>query len=310
MKAIAEWSKRSLIFEPDGQKSWFVSHAALPIADHIADDCYRIYFSGRDDMGRAQIGYFDVDVTTPNDVLRISDAPVLGLGELGCFDDAGVTSSWIVNHRGRKYLYYSGWTRAVSIPFYFFIGLAISEDEGRSFRRISLAPILERNAVDPYLTGSPCVRIEGGTWRMWYVSGTGWAPAPGNPTHRYHIKYAESKDGIRWNRRGLVCIDYATADEYAIARPTVIKDGRTYRMWFCCRGDAYRLGYAESSDGIRWKRDDTLAGLARSPAGWDSEMIAYPFVFRHGNDLHLLYNGNGYGRTGIGSAVVSSRKVP
>ena len=309
MKAIAEWSKRSLIFEPDGQKSWFVSHAALPIADHIADDCYRIYFSGRDDMGRAQIGYFDVDVTTPNDVLRISDAPVLSLGELGCFDDAGVTSSWIVNHRGRKYLYYSGWTRGVSIPFYFFIGLAISEDEGRSFRRISLAPILERNAVDPHLTGSPCVLIEGGTWRMWYVSGTGWAPAPGNPTHRYHIKYAESKDGIRWNRRGLVCIDYATADEYAIARPTVIKDGRTYRMWFCCRGDAYRLGYAESSDGIRWKRDDTLAGLAPSAAGWDSEMIAYPFVFRHGDDLHLLYNGNGYGRTGIGSAVVSSRKA-
>ena len=34
---------------------------------------------------------------------------------------------------------------------------------------------------------------------MWYVSGTGWEMKEGQPRHRYHIKYAESSDGIPIN---------------------------------------------------------------------------------------------------------------
>ena len=59
--------------------------------------------------------------------------PVLGLGELGAFDDSGVTSSCLVTHDGRKYLYYTGWTRGVTVPFYLFAGLAISSDGGQTF---------------------------------------------------------------------------------------------------------------------------------------------------------------------------------
>ena len=44
------------------------------------------------------------------------------------------------------------------------------------------------------------------------------------------------------------------------------------------------------------------AGLEVSKDGWDSEMIAYPCVLDRGASRFLLYNGNGYGRTGIGLA--------
>ena len=30
--------------------------------------------------------------------------------------------------------------------------------------------------------------------------------------------------------------------------------------------------------------------------GWDSEMIAYPFVFDHKGNRYMLYNGNSYGK--------------
>jgi hypothetical protein len=39
--------------------------------------------------------------------------------------------------------------------------------------------------------------------------------------------------------------------------------------------------------------------------GWDSEMIEYPFVFEHDGLRYMLYNGNGYGRSGFGLAVAS-----
>jgi predicted GH43/DUF377 family glycosyl hydrolase len=208
----------------------------------------------------------------------------------------------------RRYHYYSGWSLGVSVPFYFYVGCAVSEDGGESFRKISASPVLERNEVDPFLTASPWVLVENGTWRMWYVSGTGWEAGEDGPRHRYHVKYAESEDGIAWNRSGQVCVDYRDEDEYAIARPCVIRDGDTYRMWFSCRGPAYRIGYAESDDGISWRRDDELGGLGPAGDGWESQSVEYPCVFDHDGKRFMLYNGNGYGETGIGLAVLAESR--
>ena len=138
---------------------------------------------------------------------------------------------------------------------------------------------------------------------MWYVSGTEWQVTAAGPRHRYHIKYAESRDGARWDRRGLVCIDYQSPDEYAFGRPCVIKDADRYRMWYSRRGESYRMGYAESRDGIVWSREDERCVLdVSSDQGWDAEMVAYPVVADVAGERFMLYNGNGYGRTGIGLA--------
>jgi hypothetical protein len=232
----------------------------------------------------------------------VSASPVLRPGSLGAFDDAGVTSSCVIQAGGQTFLFYTGWSLGVSVPFYLQSGVAVS-DNGRRFHRISAAPLLDRCDVDPYLNASPWVLVENGIWRMWYVSGTGWQRRGSAVRHRYHIKYAESADGVAWRRRGHVCLDYASPREYAFGRPCVLKEGRTYRMWFSSRGSRYRIGYAESNDGLSWTRDDAAGGLAPSAAGWDSEMTAYPCVWRRGGRLHMLYNGNGYGASGIGLAV-------
>ncbi len=301
MNEAQRWIKKGQLFAPHENSGWLHSHAALPVADEI-DGGYRVYFSSRDPRGRAQVGFFETDAAFQG-VTRVSESPVIGVGPLGAFDDSGITTSWIVNHKGKKYHYYSGWSLGVSVPFYFFVGLAISEDGGETYERVSPSPVLERNSVDPYLTASPCVLVEDGRWRMWYVSGTGWELKAGKPEHRYHIKYAESADGVRWEREGLICIDYRSADEYAISRPCVIKDGDVYRMWYASRGNSYRIGYAESADGLAWRRKDEESGIDVSPSGWDSEMLAYPYVFKHEGDYYMLYNGNGYGKTGIGLAI-------
>jgi len=73
-------------------------------------------------------------------------------------------------------------------------------------------------------------------------------------------------------------------------------------MWYASRGESYRIGYAESADGLRWERKDHLSGINVSESGWDSEMVEYPFVFDAKGRRYLLYNGNDYGRSGIGLA--------
>jgi hypothetical protein len=289
------------MFAPAGQAPWIGTHAALPVVQMI-DERSRVFLSSRDDRGRSHIGSIELSLDQPQEVLSIGEAPLLSPGALGTFDDAGVTSSCVLEHGDHTYLYYTGWSLGASVPFYLNIGLALSRDGGRTFERVSAAPIVDRSRVDPYLTASPWVLVENGTWRMWYVSGTDWIASPGGARHRYHIKYAESKDGLDWVRHGVVCIDYQSAEEYAFGRPCVLHDAGRYRMWYPYRGDHYRIGYAESADGIGWTRMDEQEGLDVSDAGWDSEMVAYPVVLRHRGRLSMLYNGNGYGRSGVGIA--------
>jgi hypothetical protein len=211
--------------------------------------------------------------------------------------------TWIVDHRGLKYLFYTGWMQGRRVPYYAAIGLAVSADGGRTFEKVSRGPLIERDDVDPLMMASACVLIEGGVWRMWYLSNTRWSAEGREPKPRYHIRYAESSDGMHWRREGVVCIDFRDESEYAIARPSVLKDGGLYRMWYSHRGDRYRIGYAESDDGLTWTRRDEEVGIDVSPAGWDSEMIEYAHVFLHRGRLHMLYNGNDYGRSGVGLAV-------
>lgn len=296
------WQKRGRLIDPAGQAAWVGTHAALPTVLET-DQGTRVYFCSRDRHNRSHIGYATLDLDSAAPLPSFSPAAVLSPGALGTFDDAGVTTSCLVEQAGRLWLFYTGWTRGVSVPFYLSSGLAVSDDGGTRFRRWSAAPLLDRSSIDPYLTASPWVLVEDGRWRMWYVSGTSWDAGTDGPRHRYHIKYAESDDGVHWRRDGLVCLDYREPAEHAFGRPCVIRDGGLYRMWFSVRGERYRMGYAESTDGVTWTRQDEAPVVEPSPDGWDSEMIAYPVVFGASGRRRLLYNGNGFGRSGIGLAV-------
>lgn len=302
------WIKRGLILQPTGELDWMVTHASIPFAESRGEDIYRIYFYGRDSLNRSQTGFMEININDPLKILSITEEPVFRLGELGAFDDSGVMPSWIADLGGKKRLYYTGWSQGVTVPFYFYIGLAVSEDDGRTFKRFSKSPILGRSDVDPYLTASPCVIIEDGVWRMWYTSGVRWEIEDGKPKHYYNIKYAESKDGINWDRSGIVCIDFKSKNEYALGRPCVLKEKDSYKMWYSYRGVSYRIGFAESMDGLHWTRKDEEAGIDVSESGWDSEMIEYAFVFKHEDRRYMLYNGNSYGKTGLGYAISDEKE--
>ena len=64
------------------------------------------------------------------------------------------------------------------------------------------------------------------------------------------------------------------------------------------------MGYAVSDDGRSWTRRDEEVGIDLSPTGWDSEMAQGAAVVLTEFGTFLFYNGNDYGRTGFGWAVL------
>lgn len=308
------WEKRGLIFRADGRHDWMAHHACVPVPDRISDDVLRIYFGPRDAQGRTVTAFIEVEADDPSHVLYVHDRPVLGLGTLGAFDDSGAMPSSIVNHDGRKYLYYIGWNRGTTVPYRNAIGLAVSTDGGLSFQRMFEGPVVDRTRTEPFFCASPFVFYDADDrkWKLWYASSTGWALVHRHPEPLYQVKYAESVNGFEWVRDDAVCLPYTFAGE-ANARPWVLKERGLYRMWYCFRGSvdyrtdpsqSYRLGYAESLDGRAWTRKDHEVGIERADRGWDSVMMAYPAVYEHRGRKYLLYNGNGFGETGFGYAVL------
>jgi hypothetical protein len=300
-----EWEKLGLVFSPSPSVPWMRSHASAPTALHLSGDVYRVFFSSRDADNRSHVGYFDIELADPIKVLKISDHPVLVPGPLGWFDDHGVYATSAVKAGRKVFLFTIGWNPGPSSPlFYSSIGLAVSRDGGNSFEKFGRSPILARSDHDPCLVTAPMVLKEGERWRMWYVSGIAWERVDQVLHSRYHIKYAESTDGIRWQRDGVVCIDFADAGERNIGRTCVLKSGDRYHAWFSFdRGDGYRIGYATSPDGIKWDRHPEWLGLGPSGSSWESEAVAYPYVVRHRGRLFMFYNGNRFGRDGVGLAV-------
>ncbi len=313
-----EWIKRGLIFSTEDHPSkarseWMATHAQCPVAELIEPDRVRVYFSTRSTVGRTSTTFAELSADDPSRVLYLHDRPILPLGALGTFDDCGVMSACVLTHEGTTYFYYTGWNTSTTVPYRLAIGLATSDDGGRTFRRVSEGPILERTHREPHLCAAPYVAIDDGRWKMWYMSGTGWDKVDGKPEPKYHLKYAESDNGVDWDRRGVVCID-CSATRQAVTRPSVLKTADTYQMWYCHRridgyrtgkSASYRIGYAESADGIEWQLRDEDGGLDVSPGGWDAEMTAYPYVYRRGATTTMLYNGNGFGRSGFGYAVLA-----
>jgi predicted GH43/DUF377 family glycosyl hydrolase len=298
-----KWHKLGLLFTPRVKAPWMMTHASNPTVEHLNGSIHRVYFGCRDSANCGSLGSFKFRLESPVEVFDVSENPVLGPGSVGCFDDSGVSMGCLVRlEDGTRYLYYVGWNLAVTVPWRNSIGIAIAKPGQEIFEKYSLAPILDRNQVDPYSLSYPwVVKLSCDNWLMYYGSNLSWGKSDKAMNHV--IKIAHSSNGIEWRREGAVAIGLKR-DEIGISRPCVSIDDGLYKMWYSYRSETYRIGYAESRDGCEWQRKDVDAGIDVSDDGFDSNSISYGCVFDYDSRRYMLYNGNEYGRTGIGLAVL------
>ena len=295
-----------MLLAPSPQINWCASHVGPSFVD-VCESSTRIYVTGRDLSNCSHIGFFDLNWSSHSlEVSRDQNFLIFSPGELGTFDESGVSYPWIVHHDDRMFMYYVGWVAGGRTRFQNYTGLAISDDGGRTFRRAQNVPILDRTQDEPFGSGSCAVWIDSDGWKMIYTSFEPWIGDGPQARPCYRLKEAISDDGISWHRTGRVVIDFSHPDEHIIGKPMVLSDGSVTRLWYSHRGPAYRIGYAESTNGRDFVRMDDRVGIDVSTSGWDSEMIEYAYVFDLNGDRFMIYNGNDFGRTGLGYARLQS----
>lgn len=308
------WEKRGRIYTPENMKSMgMMPHSQSPVPVEL-EDCIRIFFSCRPQHNLSVPTFLDVEKVNMKHIININKNPILELGKRGTFDEFGVIPTEVVKRDNELWMYYTGWQRGINITYTLAIGLAISKDNGKTFKRVYEGPVLDRTAEEPYMTMAPWIFEEKGRWHAFYASGIGFIKEDDKYEPQYIIKYADSEDGIQWRQNNTVIIPGITKDE-SNTRPTIIKIKDLYHMWFCFRGGndfrggekSYQIGYAISRDLLHWERKDDEAGIEKSKEGWDSKIITYPYIRRMNQKYYMFYNGNGFGATGFGYAELDDK---
>lgn len=325
---MMRWKKLGRLYVPEGETGdkgspgeddrgksgapdWRKLYGILPTPVSIPErDAIRIYFAATAEDRIGRIFSMTVDAADPSRILEPAADPLLGPGSPGAFDDCGVNPSSVVTVNGRLHLYYIGYQRSVMSPYLLFTGLATSDD-GLAFQRHANVPVFDRTSAEYIVRSAPTVLEEDGAYRAWYVSASGWERMTagifaGRMMPVYVIRHARSRDGIDWTADAGICIGPQNDDEFGFGRPWVVRDGNRYRMFYSrrTRSTPYRIGYAESDDGIRWTRMDAEVGIEVSDEGWDSEMICYAAVVTTRHGTVMFYNGNRNGETGFGAAIL------
>ena len=128
---------------------------------------------------------------------------------------------------------------------------------------------------------APEVHRDGQRWLMWYGG-------QGRDGHdRIHL--ADSTDGERWTKRGVV-LDCGTANH--VNDPSVVRVGAVWWMFYTVaeKGELDEIAAATSTDGVKWEKRGIVLKRGEGSA-WDSWKVGRPSVLHEGDVFRMWFDG-------------------
>ena len=284
----------------------------------VRDGEYWMFYAGGDARGHRRICL----ATCPVDDLSAwkRHGPLMDLGGKDRFDESWCVLPCVHRIGNLWHLYYTGRSAlsGVGLQAFWGIGLAVSEDL-RNWKKVSEEPVLLGDGYPEWpgnrgvAGGGPIIELpqsDGRTlFRMYYTLCTGTPSKNLLVDQAKHSAVVHTYDGRTFFDKRIILRARADAT-YENAATIALNLWPTkagYHAVYAAIGSrfgAYSICEASSADGLVWERGRPGENLALPPAGngWESKMTEYPHVVRESGHLRLFYCGNGYGRTGIGTA--------
>ena len=279
----------------------FAQHSLLqPTPILISPDVIRVFCGMRDEHGRSRVGFVDLSARNPAEVISYSRRPCLDLGEPGMFDESGVVPCAVAFIDGRLHLFYAGYQLGQSVRFYVFSGVAVSDDNGATFERQKIVPLIERSDAEPLFRVIHSILPTKNGWATWYGAGTHFREGNSKTLPVYDVKYMEADNIYNFPTSGQTAITLHE-NEHRVGRPYVVRTKKLHYMFYGygSESEPYRLGLATSKDGISWERSDSVMKAISHDEEWETEMQAYPAFISTSYGDYFFYNGNNYGRDGF-----------
>ena len=304
---MIKFKKNGLILKPR-DIPWVKTHLWVPTAHKLDQGKIIVFFAGRNYQNESDIGYFVYDINLKK-VIKISKKPILTRGELGTFDDSAAIPSHLIKIGKKFFMYYVGWTKGYKVPFFSSIGLAISNNIYGPYKKFGKAPIIGRSNEDPFFVATCFVEKKKKLFEMYYTSNLSWKKKKNKSIPLYLIKKCTSKDGFKWKFNKSRIINFKHKSEVAITRPWILIFKKRRTMFFSCKKKFYKIYAAfEDKKNNSWKRKLSISFGNNLKHKFDSKSQEYSSVIKVKQSYYMFYNGNNYGKEGIGLAIFDEKK--
>ncbi len=289
------------------------SHLAGPYGIRT-DGILRIFFTSRRASGGTYLEsvpfYVDLDPKTYKVLTRAVEV-AYPKAELGSYRIHGVFPLSVFQiDSGALLGLATGWRRHHGVDVETGIGEWLSLDGGVSWSEFGTGPRYSATQDEPFLVCDASYLKFKEINFLAYAFGVTWRPDE-NGVHqrRYLISVVNSETygGLKTGANNSSIPLASPLEVQAFPHLSVSED--KMRMFFCFRSEfdfrathqnAYKLAMATSLDGKNWSRDTITLDLDLGEGS--QEMQCYPsFIHNDGRGL-LLFNGDGFGRTGIFAA--------
>jgi len=303
---------------PPGPADFDATACMNPFTIRQGDEYY-LYYAGGTPQGGRHICLATTPVNDVGDWTR--HGPLLEMGGSGSFDAFWCVLPCVHRFGDKWHLYYTGRNPELGAGLQSFtgIGLATSTDL-KNWKKFSTEPVLRGDGFAQWpdnkgiAGGGSLIEIPQADgrilYRMYYTLATGTPNKDLTVDQAKQSVIAHSYDGIEWFDRRVVLQARADAEheDAAAIGLNIWPASKGWRAIYA--GIGTRFGYysiceATSPDGLTWERGKPNENLAMAPQGdgWESKMVEYPNIIEENGRLRLFYCGNGYGQTGIGTAL-------
>ena len=293
------WS-RQRVLRPTVKSWWMASHAGSAFCTWQGSEA-TILVSGRGADNRSRIGVARGKIDSGNFSIGQIDAnPILDVGTHESFYRDGVSYPWLFEIDGRQALLFTGWIRRGD-SFLNQLGIAYRSDDEEPWT-VSPRPLFPDHGQG---TGSACYWASPDGPLLAVTSFTGWRRHRAKQIPTYEIRWAHLRRQGVWELGERVS-GLGQASDNAVARPAITQvDGHVIGMCSVRKGNTYSI------EGGLWNgasfTDHRVLHFEPAGDGWESGSVEYAHLSQADDSVVVMYNGNGFGQTGLGAAVCAKR---
>lgn len=282
-----------------------LNYSSNPVLISLRNGQLRIFFNSRDIKNRSSIYSIDFfPKTLKPDYGSVSLQHLYGVEN--SYFSHGISIGQLFSLNGEICLSVMGWKNPEDRHWEGRIGY-IPLDEDGNLTKLSTHPWMDLDQEDPISLSYPAVFEDADSKSIWYGSTYTWDSGNGEMVHVLkEAKLAHDGRVIKGDK----IMPYVLGSAQAFSRPAIVRIENILLMAYSYRGNTtkYRIGFMQIGDMSTASHLNGITPFLTSNNSWESEMVEYPSFFYLNDQLYMLYNGNSFGKTGIGVVEVIADK--
>ena len=281
-----------------------------PVPIQLNSSTFRIFFSDRDLDNHSKIKYFDFCLAK-KEIISFENL-VIDEKITNDFDRDGKIPSSILKIDEEYYLLYTGIKLGKKFPYHNSIGVLKSHNLN-TFHSLNNEPLIPSSSIKKnYFNSAGNLFLSKGIFYLFYSSCFKWEIISSKMEPSYNINLAKSNDlkSLRLCNNASPIVNFNDDDGGAV-NFSIVKIPDFFLAFSCSRkktlyrdnaNNAYKLLAFKSNDLYSW--DPLEIEYESSDSKWDNIMKCYPSAIIFNEKIYIFFNGNGFGKTGIGLAEV------